>query len=61
MGAPSLRRHCDSCLALNIAHNSDVLPHLHLPGGIKELFLEAVAEPARRGESDETLAEEVRD
>ena len=46
---------------VNIAHDSDVLPHLHLPEDIEELFLEAIAEPARRGESDETPPEELRD
>ena len=46
---------------VNIAYDSDVLPHLHLPEDIAEFFQEAVAEPTRRGESDETPAEELGD
>ena len=46
---------------VNIAHDSSILPHLHLPEDIAELFVEAIAEPARRGETDVTPAEEIGD
>ena len=42
---------------VNIAHDCSVLPHLHVPEDIVELFQEAIAEPARKGESDEMPAE----
>ena len=46
---------------VNIALDSDVLPHLHLPEDIAELFQEVVPEPARRRESNEMPAEEFGD
>ena len=46
---------------VNIAHDSIVFPHLHVPEDIVELFQEAIAEPARNGESDEAPAEEFGD
>ena len=46
---------------MSIAHDSSVLPHLHVPEDIVELFQEAIAEPARNGESDEAPAEELGD
>ena len=56
--APALRR---DPATVNIAHDSSVLPHLHLPEDIAELFEEAVPEPARHGETDLTPAEELQD
>ena len=46
---------------VNIAHDSSVLLHLHVPEDIVELFHEAIAKPARKCESDEAPAEELED
>ena len=46
---------------MNIAHDSNVLPQFHVPEDIVERFQEAIAEPARNGESDEAPAEELGD
>ena len=56
--APSLRQ---STATVNIAHDSSVLPHLHVPEDIAELLQKDVAEPARNGESDNVPAEELGD
>ena len=61
MSGPSLQVRCVVPATVNIALDSSVLPQLHLPEDIAELFQEAVAEPARRGENDETPAEELGD
>ena len=38
--------------AVYIAHDSTLLPHLHLPEDIATLFEEAIPDPPRRGEED---------
>ena len=60
--APALRRtpvHADA--HINIAHDTSVLPHLHTPEDIAELFPEAEVDDARRGEGDEDPVRELRD
>ena len=61
--APALKG--DTAAAINLTteltHDPAVLPHLHLPEDIAELFPEAIVDPPRRGEDDRNPADELCD
>ena len=57
--APALKSQL--AVEVNLAHDPAVLPHMHLPEDIAELFEEARPEPPHRGEDDMDASEELAD